>query len=77
MANLVVRNIDESVSLALKAKAGSLGISAEALHRKLLENALLKPKKRTFAEALQSIPNVGMDSDFERQNTHESANVFD
>lgn len=76
MANLVVRNIDDQVVLALKARAGNLGISAEALHRQLLEVALLKPKKKTFIEALKSIPNVGLDSDFERIQDEKNTDVF-
>jgi antitoxin FitA len=66
MANLMVRNVDEEVVRALKARAGMDGISAEAEHRRILEEALLKPKKRLLAEVLLTIPNVGMDSDFER-----------
>ena len=67
MANLVVKNIDMEIVKALKARAGLEGISAEAEHRKILEAALLRPKKKSFAEVLRSIPAVGNDSDFERQ----------
>jgi len=66
MANLIVRNIDEEIVKALKAKAGLEGISAEAEHRKILEVALLRPRKRSFSEVLLAIPNVGNDSDFQR-----------
>lgn len=66
MANLVVRNIDESVVKALKERAGRYGHSAEAEHRLILANALLKPKKMTFAEVLAAMPDVGEDGDFER-----------
>ena len=66
MANLVVRNIDEEVVRALKARAGLEGISAEAEHRKILRAALLGPGKKSFAEALRSIPAVGNDTDFAR-----------
>lgn len=76
MANLVVRNIDEAIVKALKAKAGLEGISAEAEHRKILEFALLKPKQKSFSEALKSIPNVGLDSDFERKQDKTSKDVF-
>ncbi len=41
-------------------------VSAEAEHRALLEALLLKPKGKSFAEALKAIPNVGEDEDFER-----------
>lgn len=77
MANLVVRNIDEEVVKALKARAGLAGTSAEAEHRKILETALLKPRKRSLAEALRSIPSVGEDSDFERKQDCDNSDVFD
>jgi len=66
MANLVVRNVDEEIVKALKARAGRRGTSAEAEHRRILAEALLKPKKRSFAQVLASMPNVGNDADFER-----------
>ena len=66
MANLVVRNIDDEIVRALKARAGSNGISAEAEHRKILESVLITPRKKSFAEVLLNMPNVGLDADFER-----------
>jgi antitoxin FitA len=76
MANLVVRNIDEDVVKALKARAGLEGISAEAEHRKILEVALLSPKKKSLVDVLKAMPDVGMDSDFERCNDDKEAHVF-
>lgn len=76
MANLVVRNIDDSIVKALKARAGSYGHSAEAEHRLILESALLQPKKKSFSEAIRSIPNVGCDSDFERIQNNKASDVF-
>jgi plasmid stability protein len=67
MADLVVRNLDQRIIDALKQRAARHGRSAEAEHRAILEEVLLvAPKKRSFAEALASIPNVGQDEDFER-----------
>ncbi|MBE9060835.1 DNA-binding protein [cf. Phormidesmis sp. LEGE 11477] len=66
MANLIVRNIDDAIVKALKQRASRHGVSAEAEHRKILEQVLLQPAKKSFAEVLSSIPNVGNDSDFER-----------
>ena len=66
MAILVLRNIDEKIVRALKARAEAHGISAEAEHRLILESALLRPKTKNLADALQTIPTVGLDSDFER-----------
>ncbi len=77
MASLVVRNIDNEIVSALKARAGKHGISAEAEHRKILESTLLKPRRMSFIEALISIPCVGNDSDFERQDEDKVTNVFD
>ncbi len=66
MANLVVRNLDQHIVDALKQRATRHGRSAEAEHRALLEESLLRPKKKSFAETLVAIPNVGRDEDFER-----------
>jgi plasmid stability protein len=40
MANLIVRNIDEIIVKALKKRASQHGVSAEAEHRKILEQVL-------------------------------------
>jgi plasmid stability protein len=66
MANLIVRNVEESIVKALKARAGRHGLSAEAEHRKILKQALIKPAKKSLAEVLAKMPNVGKDSDFKR-----------
>ena len=65
--NLVVRNLDEDLVQALKERAAQKGISAEAEHREILKAALTKPKRRPFNDVLMSMPNVGLDSDFERR----------
>lgn len=66
MANLIVRNVDDSIVEALKARAGKRGTSAEAEHRRILAQALGKPRKRNFANVLERMPKVGKDSDFKR-----------
>lgn len=67
MATLVVRNVDDSIVKALKERAGKHGRSAEAEHREILRQSLMsKPKKKSFVEFLRSMPNVGLDEDFER-----------
>lgn len=76
MANLIVRNIDEAIVKALKQRASRHGISAEAEHRKILEQVLLQPVKKSFAEVLCLIPNVGDDSDFERVQDDKASDVF-
>ncbi|MES2663247.1 MAG: DNA-binding protein [Pseudomonadota bacterium] len=67
MANLIVRNVDEKIAQALKLRASQHGISAEAEHRQILEQVLLRRSPKPFHEVLMKIPNVGEDSDFERQ----------
>ncbi|MEL6384972.1 MAG: DNA-binding protein, partial [Cyanobacteria bacterium J06626_18] len=50
MANLIVRNIDDAIVKALKQRASRHGVSAEAEHRKILEQVLLHPPQKSFAE---------------------------
>jgi len=66
MANLVVRNLDPRIVEALKRRAAKNGRSVEVEHRALLEERLLPPRGKRLADALASMPNVGMDSDFAR-----------
>ena len=66
MASLIVRNVDDAIANALKVQASQHGISAEAQHRHILEQALLRPKRKSFLEALSQIPDVGTDADFVR-----------
>jgi len=63
--NLVVRNLDPEIVQALKERAAQKGTSAEAEHRAILQSVLSRPKMRSFNEVLASMPNVGLDSDFE------------
>lgn len=62
--NLVVRNVDEKIALKLKQRAASHNRSAEAEHREILKAALGGTDRRSFLDVLQSMPNVGDDSDF-------------
>ena len=77
MPNLVVRNVDEKIIRALKLRAGRQGTSAEAEHRNILAQALLRPRKRSFADVVAAMPNVGKDSDFERVQDANDPHVFD
>lgn len=78
MADLLVRGVDEEIVRALKERAGAHGRSAEAEHREILAAALSRPRRRSFAEIVASIPNVGLDSDFERvHGAAVSPDVFD
>ena len=64
MANLLVRDVDEALVKALKQRAGKHGRSAEAEHRAILAAALARTRRRSFAQVLASMPDVGEDSDF-------------
>lgn len=66
MANLLVRNVDERLVQRLREVAAAHGRSAEAEHREILAKALGTTKRRSFAEVLMSMPNVGEDADFAR-----------
>lgn len=52
MAQLTVRNVDDAIAAALKERAVKAGRSAEAEHRRILEEAL-RPGRRSefFSEA--------------------------
>ncbi len=65
--NLVVRNVDEDVALALKQRAAQHGRSAEAEHREILKSALVSPKRKSVKDILSRMPNVGEDDDFARR----------
>jgi len=66
MAQLMVRNLEEALVRALKRRAAKHNRSAEQEHREILKTALLGPKRRSLAEVLATIPNVGDDQDFAR-----------
>ena len=77
MANLLVRDLDPSIVDALKERAVRHKRSAEAEHREILKEALLRPKKKSFAEVLAAMPDVGEDKDFERmEDDVEGSDVF-
>ena len=66
MGQLIVRNLDEDVILALKRRAARHGRSAEAEHRAILREVLAEELARpSFKEFLLSRPVVGEDADFE------------
>ena len=78
MPDLLVRNVDEGLVKALKERAAAHGRSAEAEHREILASALRRTRKRSFAAVLASMPNVGLDADFDRvSGAGEAAHVFD
>jgi len=78
MATLLVRGIDESLVQRLREQAAANGRSAEAEHRAILAQALAGTPRRSLAEVLASMPDVGEDADFQRsQDSGEAPRVFD
>lgn len=77
MASLVVRNLDDRIVRTLKERAMRHQRSAEAEHRSILQQALLKPRRKSFADVLVSMPNVGGEADFARVDAGKARRVFD
>jgi len=67
MAQLMVRKLSEELVVALKRRAAKRNRSAEQEHREILKAALSGPRRKALAEVLASMPNVGEDEDFVRQ----------
>ena len=67
MAQLLVRNLPEELVRALKQRAARRNRSAEQEHLEILQAALRGPRRKPLAEVLASMPNVGKDSDFVRE----------
>jgi plasmid stability protein len=64
--NLTVRNVDEEIVRSLQEQAVQNGRSTEAEHRAILLEVLTRQRKKPFNEVLASMPNVGLDADFDR-----------
>jgi antitoxin FitA len=77
MGSLMVRNLDERVIEVLNSRSVRHGRSAEAEHRVILEGNLLGTRRRSLAEVLAKIPDVGRDEDFERVEAGRVADVLD
>lgn len=73
---MIVRNIDDAIVKALNQRASRHGVSAEAEHHKILEQILLQPANKSFAEMLGQSPDVGNDSNFDRVQNDTAPNVF-
>jgi plasmid stability protein len=63
----MVRNLTEDLVKALKQRAAKHNRSAEQEHREILQAALRGPRRRRLAEVLGTMPNVGEDQDFVRE----------
>ena len=77
MPDLIVRKLEPEIIEALRQRAARNGRSAEMEHRAILREVLFVLKKRSFAEILATMPDVGQDSDFTRiQTPQQVADVF-
>jgi len=76
MSSLLVRDLEPEIVEALKKRAAKHGCSAEAEHREILKQTLLGSKKKSFAEILILMPDVGKDSDFSRVDDSVGKDVF-
>ncbi|MCA9592687.1 MAG: hypothetical protein KC776_05230 [Myxococcales bacterium] len=65
MAQLIVRNLEEELVEALKLRAARHGRSAEAEHRELLREVLLRRPSPSLKQHLLAMPSAGDDPDFE------------
>ncbi|RFA36837.1 FitA-like ribbon-helix-helix domain-containing protein [Alkalilimnicola ehrlichii] len=77
MAKLLVRGVDARVAQALKERAARNRCSVEAEHRAILEQALCQTPRRSLAEVLAEMPDVGRDADFARVDDNEAPGIFD
>jgi plasmid stability protein len=77
MTNLIVKAVDDALVDVLRKGNGTLCVNTEAERRQILIRALSRPKRRSLQEALASIPNVGIDTDFERTQSGGFSPVFD
>jgi antitoxin FitA len=66
MGDLLVRGVEDQLVARLRERAAAHGVSAQAEHLAILTAALRGPEKRSFAQFLSIMPNVGEDADFER-----------
>jgi plasmid stability protein len=67
LAQLIVRDLSDDLVKALKQRAAKHNHSTEQEHREILQSALRGPTRRHLADVLAAIPNVGEDSDFQRE----------
>lgn len=77
MSSLIVRNVDEQLVARLKERAARHKHSAEAEHRLILRDALTTTNRRSLADVLAAMPNVGLDADFKRLPADDAPHVFD
>ncbi len=77
MAQLIVRNLPDDLVAALKRRASRHQRSAEEEHREILRAALAGARRRSLAQVLAEMPNVGEDADFSRTQDNTRRADFD
>ncbi|ODP35388.1 hypothetical protein [Pandoraea sp. ISTKB] len=68
MHTMLIEGIDEPLMRSIRSRAAMYGRTPEEEVLAILGNVARKPGYRSFEDALLAIPNVGLDSDFERVN---------
>jgi len=63
----MVRNLPAELVRALKQRAAKRNHSAEQEHREILQAALQGTRRKSLAEVLANMPDVGEDRDFARE----------
>jgi len=66
VAQLIVRQLDDTIAEKLKARARGHALSMEEEHRRILRQALVEDAGESLKDLLLSVPEVGEDADFER-----------
>ncbi len=66
MAQLIVRNLEDSLVRRLKRRAQRDAVSMEEEHRRILRAALRREECGSFKDLLLSMPEVGDAADFAR-----------
>ena len=70
MLELIVREVEPEIVAKLTERAKEHCRSIEEEHRQILREVLLKKREitpaKTFEDYLRSMPDVGLDADFER-----------
>ncbi len=65
---LILHDVSDDDVSALNRLAALAGKTAEAMHLDILKSALQRLRRRSFADVLLSMPNVGEDADFDSRN---------
>ena len=65
---LILHDVSDDGVSARNRLAALAGKTAEAMHLDILKSAFQRLRRRSFADVLLSMPNVGEDADFDSRN---------